>query len=66
MDSLQPEIDLISEPKIIKFVKDCLEYAPEYFWRIPASSTGNHHPHFALGEGGLVRHTKAAVWIAVN
>ena len=27
----------------------------------PASSTGKHHPPFALGYGGLVRHTKAVV-----
>lgn len=26
-----------------------------------ASSTGKYHPQYALGEGGLVRHTKAAL-----
>lgn len=29
----------------------------------PASSTGKHHPPFALGYGGLVRHTKAVIQI---
>ena len=29
-----------------------------------ASSTGKFHPEYALGSGGLVRHTKAAVKIA--
>lgn len=29
-----------------------------------ASSTGKYHPSYALGDGGLVRHTKAAVAIA--
>lgn len=29
-----------------------------------ASSTGKYHPPYALGEGGLLRHTKAAVVIA--
>ena len=37
---------------------------PDYFFRVAASSTGKYHPSFALGEGGLVRHTKAAVKIA--
>lgn len=27
---------------------------------MPASTTGKYHPPFALGEGGLVRHTLAA------
>ena len=37
---------------------------PEYFWYVPASSTGKYHPDFAQGEGGLIRHTKAAVCVA--
>lgn len=37
---------------------------PDYFFEIPASSTGKYHPEFALGDGGLVRHTKVAVRIA--
>lgn len=37
---------------------------PEYFFEVAASSTGKYHPKYALGEGGLVRHTKAAVAIA--
>ena len=37
---------------------------PTYFFEIPASSTGKYHPSFALGDGGLVRHTKVAVRIA--
>jgi len=43
---------------------DLLEGLPDYFYKIPASSTGTHHPAYALGEGGLVRHTKAAVKLA--
>lgn len=66
INSLQQEIDSISRPEIRELVIRCLEHAPDYFWRIPASSTGNHHPSFALGEGGLVRHTKAAVRIALE
>ena len=37
---------------------------PDYFFRVAASSTGKYHPPYALGDGGLVRHTKAAVKIA--
>lgn len=33
-------------------------------FEVPASSTGKYHPSYALGEGGLLRHTKAAVRIA--
>lgn len=36
---------------------------PDYFFEIPASSTGKYHPEFASGDGGLVRHTKVAVRI---
>ena len=37
---------------------------PDYFYEIPASSTGKYHPDFSLGEGGLVRHVKVAVRLA--
>ena len=41
-----------------------LDKLPDYFYEVPASSTGKYHPSFSLGDGGLVRHTKAAVRIA--
>ena len=37
---------------------------PEYFWTVPASSSDKYHPTFALGNGGLVRHTQMACEIA--
>lgn len=37
---------------------------PDYFFECAASSTGRYHPAYALGVGGLVRHTLAAVEIA--
>ncbi len=40
------------------------EEVPNYFWTVAASSTGKYHPEFSLGEGGLVRHTKAALLVA--
>lgn len=44
--------------------KSCIENAPEYFWVIPASSTGKYHPKSSLGVGGLVRHTKSVMEVA--
>jgi len=39
---------------------------PEYFYKIPASSSGKYHPSFSLGEGGLYRHVKFATEVALN
>jgi len=58
------ELNLINNPDIREFVGVVLDGLPEYFFHIPASSTGKYHPAYALGEGGLVRHVIAAVWIA--
>ena len=41
-----------------------IEKLPEYFFEVEASSTGKYHPNYALGQGGLLRHTKAAVRVA--
>ena len=64
-DCLAEEIKLISDTKLREFIIAFLnESVPQYFWVVPASSTGKYHPEYALGRGGLVRHTKAAVKIA--
>ena len=44
-----------------KFFKVIVKAAPPYFWEVGASSTGKYHPSYALGDGGLVRHTCAVV-----
>lgn len=59
----QNELNLFSSSTIRKFAVFCLEGLPEYFFHAPASSTGKYHPSYALGEGGLVRHTRAAMGI---
>lgn len=41
-----------------------IDQLPDYFFEVAASSTGKYHPKYALGNGGLVRHTKAAVRFA--
>lgn len=58
------ELGFISSPEIKEFAIDMLSKLPEYFFTIPASSTGKYHPQYALGVGGLVRHTQSAVRIA--
>lgn len=64
-DCLAEEIKLISDTKLRDFIVAYLnECVPQYFWVVPASSTGKYHPSYALGLGGLVRHTKACVKIA--
>lgn len=54
------EINCLKNPNYRESVKKLLELVPDYFYEIPASSTGKYHPKYALGIGGLVRHTKAA------
>lgn len=58
------EIDYISNPRYKENIKILINLLPDYFFIVPASSTGKYHPAFALGDGGLVRHTKVAVRIA--
>ena len=58
------EYSYIKDINIKKDLKYLVSILPDYFFEIPASSTGKYHPSFSLGEGGLVRHTKVAVRIA--
>ena len=58
---LNNEIELIQHYGIRTLVKRTLALAPECFWTMPASTSGKHHPEISLGEGGLIRHTKAVV-----
>ena len=59
----QKELSLIHDKTIKQFVIDCFDkLCPDYFWTCPCSTTGKYHPQVSLGVGGLVRHTKLAVW----
>lgn len=58
------ELGFIRSDEIREFAIDLLGRVPSYFFSVPASSSGKYHPQYALGEGGLVRHTKAAMKIA--
>ena len=60
----QKEIDLIQNETIRQFAIAAIALLPDYFFEVAASSSGKYHPAYALGNGGLVRHTKAAVHFA--
>ena len=62
--NFERELEYIKNEKYKESAKRLLNLLPDYFYEIPASSTGKYHPEFALGEGGLVRHTKVAVKMA--
>lgn len=64
VEKFKEELDLIKNPRIRGFAEEAIEIMPDYFFSVPASSSGKYHPQYALGEGGLLRHTKAAVRIA--
>lgn len=58
------ELGFISNTRIRDFVSYILDNLPDYFRHIGASTSGKYHPAYTIGEGGLIRHTKAAVAIA--
>ncbi|MFR3182199.1 MAG: hypothetical protein ACLTPN_01035 [Clostridia bacterium] len=59
------ELNLIKNIEIRNFVSYMLDKeTPDYFFTVAASSTGKYHPNYALGNGGLLRHTKAVTRIA--
>ena len=63
-DIFKKEISYIKSASIRKDLKTLINLLPDYFFEVPASSTGKYHPGFAQGDGGLLRHTNAAVRIA--
>lgn len=65
-DVFNTELNYIKDEQIRESTEYLLDRLPDYFYQMPASMSGLHHPEFSLGEGGLVRHTKAAVRIAIE
>lgn len=60
-DFFEREIQLIQSEDYRDFVRFFFnEHVGAWFWKSGASSSGKYHPCFAQGEGGLVRHTRAA------
>lgn len=57
------EINYLKNEDLKESLMKLIELLPDYFFKEAASSTGKYHPKYALGDGGLLRHTKAAVRI---
>ena len=62
----EKEINYIKDNDKKEDIKFLINLLPDYFFTIPASSTGKYHPKFASTKNGLVKHTKAAVRIAYD
>ena len=58
------ELKLIQNPFCKVFAQYCVDHIHPRFFEEAASTTGKYHPQYALGLGGLYRHTCAAVQIA--
>ncbi len=58
------ELSYIVNDDIRESLSVMIDKIPDYFFTIPASSTGKYHPSYATGDGGLIRHTKAAIRMA--
>ena len=54
---MEDEINTLTFDDIKEFGLALLHTIPEYFFKVPASSSGKFHPKNDLGEGGLVRHS---------
>lgn len=63
-DYFNKEYSYIKDSKKVDDLKYLVSNLPDYFFEIPASSTGKYHPSFASSLHGLVKHTKVAVRIA--
>lgn len=63
-DVFEKELKYIIDEDVRESLIVMIEKIPDYFFLIPAASTGKYHPEYAQGDGGLVRHTKAAVRMA--
>ena len=58
------ELNYIKNKKYVDNLKIMIDLLPDYFFKVPASSTGKYHPEFSLGDKGLLRHSKFAAKIA--
>lgn len=65
-DVFLKELVYIENDDIRNETINLIRHLPDYFFEVAASSTGKYHPEYALGQGGLVRHTQAAVRIAAE
>lgn len=52
-------VNTIENEDLKELALELIDTIPPYFYEVPASSTGKYHPGYALGNGGLYRHTLA-------
>lgn len=64
--AFETQISEIYSDTLREFAIEAVNKLPDYFFEVAASSSGKYHPAYALGAGGLVRHTHAAVNIAID
>ena len=58
------ELSRIKNKRIKRSAITVLNELPDYFYEIPASSSGKYHPAYALEKGGLVKHVQVAMkWL---
>ena len=57
------ELKQIKDESLKESLIKIINKLPDYWFTVPASSTGKYHPKYALGEGGLLRHSKVAMRI---
>lgn len=63
-NKFETELSYIKNERILESGKILVNMLPDYFFLVPASSTGKYHPKYTTGEYGLYKHVKAAVRIA--
>lgn len=61
---LQKELDYFGIEDFKEFVQKAITLLPDYFFEVPASSSGKFHSALESGFGGLVYHTKAVAKVA--
>lgn len=62
---LETDLNLFTDVGVRKFVQNCLDDFPSYFWTAPASGTGKYHPEDENVEGGLVLHTRRVIRVVL-
>lgn len=61
----EDELNLIKDSNIKKFAKEIINNADDYFFSMPASTSGKYHPEYTCVPGGLLLHTKAVMYFTV-
>lgn len=60
----EKEINYMEVEEIKDFFKKAITFVPDYFFEVPASSSGKFHSVLECGFGGLVYHTRSVAKVA--